>query len=69
MNIFSLVRGKKNERETAYAGKVLLLFCCSVKRESDENELAFVRYLECLALLDKVNETMKCVFEITDSGL
>lgn len=39
---------------------MLLLFFL-VEKESDGDELAFVRYLEFAAPLDEVNDTMKCV--------
>lgn len=40
---------------------MLLLSPCSVKRESDGDELSFVRYMECVASLDAGDEALKCV--------
>lgn len=49
LNTFVLLQGERNGREEVWVGKVLLLFCRSVRGESREDELSFVRYVECVA--------------------
>lgn len=55
-----LIQEKTDEGEEVKAGKVLLLFRCSVKGESDRDELAFVRYMKCVTYLDAKDEVLKC---------
>lgn len=38
-----------------------LLLCCSLNGEIDEDELAIVQYMDCLAPLDEADETLKCL--------
>lgn len=57
---FVLVRWEKDEKEEVWAGKIVLLFCGSVKEDFDVDELASVRYMECEALFHEVGETLKC---------
>lgn len=59
-NSFVRIRGDRNERKE-WAGKVLLLARCSVNGESDGDELATVRYLVCVSVLDKAGEAVKSV--------
>lgn len=40
---------------------MLFLFFCSVKEETDWNELAFLQCMKCVAPRDEVGETLKCV--------
>lgn len=49
---------------------MLLLFPNSVKKESSENELAFMRYMEGVPTLDKMSETLKslCLHLATSSS-
>lgn len=60
-NSFVLIKGEKEGRKEVFAEKVLLLFRCSLKRESARKELAIVRYIECVALLDEKDEGLECV--------
>lgn len=43
LSTFVLIRVKRDEREGKWAGKMLLLFCGSVRGEKDGEELAFLR--------------------------
>lgn len=55
-----LTQKERDGREELRAGVVLLFFLCLIKKESDEDELAFVRYKQFVALLDDVREALKC---------
>lgn len=61
LNRFVLLRVDKNGKEEVCAGKLVLLFHCSVNGESNGDELSLVRCVECLAPLCKVEETLKFV--------
>lgn len=54
LNSFALIRGERDGRGEAWVGRVLLLFRCSAKGDSDGNDLEFGRYMECMASLDEV---------------
>lgn len=56
-----LIRDERYARGEVWVGKMQVSFCCSVKRESDGGEFAFVRYMECAAPLDEVHDAQKCV--------
>lgn len=38
-------------------------------RESDGNELSFLRYMECVPRLQQVNDALRCVSVLGDCGL
>lgn len=44
-----------------WAEKVLRLFRCLMKEDSEGDELAFVRCMECVPSLENVEEALKCV--------
>lgn len=58
---FVLIRSERNGGEEMRAGKVLLLFPCSMKGKNNEGELPFLLYMNCKAPLDEVVEAMKCL--------
>lgn len=61
LNRFVSIQGKENGRKQVCSGEMLLLLLCSVSGESDGDELAFLRYMECVTPLDEVDEALKCV--------
>lgn len=69
LNEFVLIRREKIRKEHFWVGKVLLLFHFLVNGGSDENELAFVRYMEFVARLDEMGEALKCVCAVGDFAL
>lgn len=58
LNSLVVMQGERDGREDVCVGKMILLFCFFVKKESDEDELGFVRYMECVASLDDVDEAL-----------
>lgn len=58
-NSFVPIGGAREKREEVWAGRVLLLFGCSVKGESDDNELAYVLYMKRATPLDELHVTLK----------
>lgn len=68
----SVVIGEEgDEEEKIWAGRVLLLFLCFVKRDTESLELAFVKYVECVMVLDAGDEGLGLVclwWETADVG-
>lgn len=58
---FVLIQRERTRKEEVWAGRLLLLFHCLVKGESDGGMPAFVRYMERVAPLDEADETLRCV--------
>lgn len=46
-------------KEEIWAVSVLLLFRCLVKRESDGDGLAFLRYMKFVRHLDEIHDALK----------
>lgn len=61
LNSFVLLRGEQDEREEVRSGKVLLLFHCSVKGESNGGEFTFVRYVDSMEPLREAGEVLECL--------
>lgn len=49
-----------------WAGRVLLLFLCLMKENSDGMELTFVRFIERVRLLPRVSEALKFVWVMAE---
>lgn len=61
LNSFVLLRGKTDGSEELCVGKVLLLFSCSVKEESNGYGLAFVRYMDRMTPVNEGDGALKSV--------
>lgn len=54
-----LFREESHKKENLWTGKVLLLSRCLMKEESEEKNLAILRYMECVPILDETDETLR----------
>lgn len=61
LNSSVLIQRERDGRKEVYVEKLLLLFRCSVKGQSDGDELAFVLYMKCVAPLHERDEALNCV--------
>lgn len=56
-----LTQGASYGKKEVWAKKVLLLSLCLMKKEGEGEELALMRYMDWLLLLDKVHEALRFV--------
>lgn len=52
LNSSVLITEKSDGKKEVWVGEVLLLFLCLMKGENEAEVLAYMRYMECVPLLD-----------------
>lgn len=61
LNSFALIQRESYGQDEVWVRKVLLLFSCFTKEESEDENLALVRYIQCVSPLDALDRALRYV--------